>query len=362
MYKNFFQIFILSITVIIGISGVTNQFNLSKAEAKSLFLMKNEDLSLINATTNIENASSQYYTSEEKYVVQSGDTVESIARKIVEKEKEVYGDAIEVSAERIKRKVDAIKYSNNLFTSNPVLKIGQELTVYIGIDGLIYKVAKGETIRKIAAKFNVNELDLVDTNIRNLEANLGEDLLNIPLETDSSIFVPVNDLSKEIQEKTNELNAKNQKITVNKTVRKSVTYIPASGLSTPAGSDCTGVSWSRGFSNTHLAVDITEGGGCTVIAMDSGTVKQARWTTGGGGNQVMIDHGNGFVTQYSHLSRIYFDNASEGMRINKGTPIGFMGSSGNAFGIHLHLSIYYNGQVINPEIAVSRCIFLRTCL
>ena len=361
MYKNFFQIFILGLTVIIGFSGITNQFNLSKAEAKSLFLMKNEDLSSVDKTTNIENNINEFYTSEEKYVVQSGDTLESIARKIVEKEKEIYGDSIDVSADRVKRKLDTIKYTNNLFTANPVLKVGQTLTVFVGIDGLIYKVVKNDTIKKIAAKFNVNELDLVDTNIRNLEANLGEDLLNIPLEVGSSLFVPVNDLSKEIQDKTNEQISKNKPAVVNKPYKPQPQYYPANGLASPAGSDCGSLSWSRGYSNAHHGVDVTRGGGCTIVAMDSGTVIQARWTTGGGGLQVVIDHGNGYVTQYSHLARINTENASEGMKINKGTALGFMGSTGNAFGIHLHLSVYYNNQSINPENAITKCQIMKSC-
>ncbi|MEI6887374.1 MAG: peptidoglycan DD-metalloendopeptidase family protein [bacterium] len=361
MYKNFFQVFILGLTMIIGFTGVTNQFSLSKAEAKSLFLMQNEDLSLVDQTSSISNDTSQYDTSEEKYIVQAGDSVESVARKIVEKEKEIYGDSVDISAERIKRKIDTIKYTNSLFTANPILKVGQSLTVFIGIDGLIYKVAKGDTIKKIAEKYKINEFDLIDTNIRNLESNLGEDLLNLPLETGSSIFVPVNDLSKEIQAKTDELIKKNQKVVV-KTSKPNVQFIPASSLSTPAGSDCGGVVWIRGFSNTHFAIDISKGGGCQMIAMDSGTVVQARWASASAGYQVQIDHGNGYVTQYSHLSQIYFDNASEGMKINKGTPIGHMGMTGRATGVHLHLAVYFNKQLIDPERVVERCKFIRTCL
>jgi len=65
------------------------------------------------------------------------------------------------------------------------------------------------------------------------------------------------------------------------------------------------------------------------------------------GNMVLIDHGQGLITAYSHLSKIY---KATGYKIKKGEFIGEVGMSGRATGPHLHFSVYLNGQPVNPDL------------
>lgn len=78
--------------------------------------------------------------------------------------------------------------------------------------------------------------------------------------------------------------------------------------------------------------------------MDSGVVTMARWY-GAGGMQIMIDHGNGFVSLYAHNSAIY---VREGQRVEKGEVISFMGSTGKSTGTHLHFGLQKHGVWVNP--------------
>lgn len=95
----------------------------------------------------------------------------------------------------------------------------------------------------------------------------------------------------------------------------------------------------------HLAIDIAAGEGARIYAADSGVVVFAGWATGGYGNTVVIDHGNGYQTLYGHMSSV---NVRCGQSIGKGGVIGYAGSTGNSTGAHLHFEIRYQGGFVNP--------------
>lgn len=65
------------------------------------------------------------------------------------------------------------------------------------------------------------------------------------------------------------------------------------------------------------------------------------------GNMVLINHGQGLITAYSHLSKIY---KSSGYKIKQGEYIGEVGMTGRATGPHLHFSVYLNGSPVNPDL------------
>ena len=100
-----------------------------------------------------------------------------------------------------------------------------------------------------------------------------------------------------------------------------------------------------GEEKTHTGLDIASNQGTAVYASDGGTVTLAGWN-GGYGNCIMIDHGNGYVTLYGHLSSI---GVSEGQTVNRGDTIGAVGSTGNSTGPHLHFEVIQNGTRIDPE-------------
>lgn len=100
-----------------------------------------------------------------------------------------------------------------------------------------------------------------------------------------------------------------------------------------------------GEEKNHTGLDIASNQGTAVYASDGGTITLAGWN-GGYGNCIMIDHGNGYVTLYGHLSTI---SVSEGQTVSQGDTIGAVGSTGNSTGPHLHFEVLQNGTRIDPE-------------
>jgi murein DD-endopeptidase MepM/ murein hydrolase activator NlpD len=99
-----------------------------------------------------------------------------------------------------------------------------------------------------------------------------------------------------------------------------------------------------GFSRMHKGMDFKAGFGTPILAVADGQVRSAGWH-GGYGKQVRLDHGNGLVTSYSHMSRFAI---SPGARVRQGQVIGYVGSTGLSTGPHLHYELYRNGAAINP--------------
>lgn len=100
-----------------------------------------------------------------------------------------------------------------------------------------------------------------------------------------------------------------------------------------------------GERKNHNGLDIGAGYGSAVTAADSGTVTLAG-VNGGYGNCVMIDHGNGYVTLYGHLSSII---VSEGESVSQGQVIGYVGDTGITTGPHLHFEVRTGGGGVDPE-------------
>ncbi|SRR5258708_3076975 len=95
----------------------------------------------------------------------------------------------------------------------------------------------------------------------------------------------------------------------------------------------------------HPGMDIDGERGDTVMAPANGTVIKAGWT-GGYGNMVEIDHGNGLTTRYGHLSKI---EVGVGDAITRGQLLGNIGSTGRSTGPHLHFELRLNDKSINPR-------------
>lgn len=99
-------------------------------------------------------------------------------------------------------------------------------------------------------------------------------------------------------------------------------------------------------STYHLGVDIGASYGSPIYATKSGTVILTGGPWGGGyGNYVVLDHGSGNTTLYAHMSSIAVD---EGETVSQGQVIGYVGSTGNSTGPHLHYEIRENGNRIDP--------------
>ncbi len=102
---------------------------------------------------------------------------------------------------------------------------------------------------------------------------------------------------------------------------------------------------TAGASTWHRGLDIGCGYGDAILAADSGVVTVAEWGESGG-NYVMIDHGNGFVTMYLHNSSLA---VSVGDVVSQGQTIAYAGSTGYSTGTHCHFSVFLNGEYVNPQ-------------
>jgi murein DD-endopeptidase MepM/ murein hydrolase activator NlpD len=95
----------------------------------------------------------------------------------------------------------------------------------------------------------------------------------------------------------------------------------------------------------HLGVDIASTSRAEVRAANKGKIVFADYL-GIYGNMVMIDHGQGIFSLYSHLSQI---NVSPGVEVDKKSVIGLTGTTGMAGGDHLHFSVLVNGVFVMPK-------------
>jgi murein DD-endopeptidase MepM/ murein hydrolase activator NlpD len=99
-----------------------------------------------------------------------------------------------------------------------------------------------------------------------------------------------------------------------------------------------------GYTRMHAGVDFGAPHGAPIYAVGDARVTFSGWH-GGHGNYVKLDHGGGYATAYAHMSRIAVPN---GVRVNAGQVIGYVGSTGLSTGPHLHYELYQNGTVVNP--------------
>ena len=109
-----------------------------------------------------------------------------------------------------------------------------------------------------------------------------------------------------------------------------------------------------GVNKLHAGIDFAAAGGTPIYAAASGYVQVAGWSTGGYGNYVIIYHGkmsdgNTYTTLYAHMRSVA---TSAGKYVKQGELIGYVGSTGNSTGNHLHLEVWKGGSkanAVNPR-------------
>lgn len=95
----------------------------------------------------------------------------------------------------------------------------------------------------------------------------------------------------------------------------------------------------------HNGVDYSVPVGTAVFATADGTVRSLQTRGQTSGLTLLIDHGNGYETVYSHLDKVV---AQPGRKVSRGDIIAFSGNSGLSFAPHLHYEVRYRGTAVDP--------------
>lgn len=229
----------------------------------------------------------------EIYTVQEGDTLWSIAAQF-------------------SLDVDTLRWSNPDLERNPdLLSLGTELTI-LPVKGVYHIVTQGETLEAIATRYGVADVD-----IRNYPLN--ELLPPYKLSIGEALIIPNG--------------------------RKKLNIpVPSADPGYPLAWPLVG-TLTQGYHPDHLAIDIGSAYGAKVYAAADGTVIHAQWARTGYGFTVIIDHGEGLQTLYSHLKGTLVSN---GEQVIRGQVIGAVGSTGNSTGPHAHFEVRENGKRVDP--------------
>lgn len=236
------------------------------------------------------------------YVVQPGDTTESIAAQ--------FG-----------LQPTTLQWSNPELEKAPdLLKVGQELTI-LPLDGVYHTVGVSDTLSSLAETYEVRGETITSCTFNTI-------LPNGALLEGQQLIIPGGTKPYTPKEVTTYAGA------VPEEVRGSGYFRwPAYGTLT------------QGYWYGHRAVDIGSSVGSAIRSADKGYVSFAGWTDIGYGYLIVLDHANGYQTYYAHLSNIF---VVEGQAVESMDVIGAMGNTGNSTGPHLHFEIRYNGYPINP--------------
>lgn len=215
-----------------------------------------------------------------------------------------------------------IKHANNL--SKNLLKVGQELRIP-PIDGLFITIKRNDTLSTIAKRYHINVDDIIKYN------NLSKDE---PIFAGNELLIPGAIISKSssIQySKSGNISVPNFKAT------------PYPGKFTwPTESPTHYLSQS--YYRWHGGIDLPRNNGWGIYASAPGII-QIRNNRDGYGKLIIINHGNGWVTYYGHLSEY---KVNPGQYVEQGQLIGIMGNTGRSTGPHLHFEIRQNGAPLNP--------------
>jgi len=240
----------------------------------------------------------------EYYLVEAGDTITSIAAK--------FGISI-----------DTILWENKLGPFD-YIRPGQKLTI-LPISGVSHKVKKGETLEKIAKKYNVEPEEIIEFN-KLIDAS--------DVAVDQVLIIPGGRIIYSIPPPRTRLASLKDILTAPQikagfemiwpTITKRI---------------------SQYFSWRHRGLDINGEFGDPIWAVADGIVEKALCVQRGYGCHIIIDHGGGKKTLYAHAQKLL---VQAGQAVKKGQLIAEEGSTGRSTGSHLHFEIWIGSQKVNP--------------
>lgn len=251
------------------------------------------------------------------------------------------GDSVFEIAHKFNIKPETVLWANyDQLNDNPdMISLGMDLKIP-PVDGVYYQWKEGDTIDSVAARFDAKPEDILGWSGNQL------DLTDPEVKPGTWILVPGG--HREFRQWIIPVIPRGRA-----GVSKSVYGAGACTGSYDGAYGSGAFIWPAGnhylsgndYWSGHLGIDIAAGEGAPIVAADSGVIVFAGWATGGYGNMVMIDHGNGYQTLYGHLSSVV---ASCGRSVSKGQTIGYAGSTGNSTGPHLHFEVRYQGGFVDP--------------
>ncbi|HEX9074232.1 MAG TPA: M23 family metallopeptidase [Anaerolineae bacterium] len=244
------------------------------------------------------------------------------------------GDTVTGIASQFGVSPDSILWANPKLEDNPdFLSLGQTLNIP-PVSGVLYTVQNGDTLQKIVGKFRGDQsADAMTQAVTALDFNQSRHDLQAPnydLTVGQFLMVPSGTKAETARAPSTTSRSSPVTTVLRSTVR----------FGWPVAGRITQGYWSR-----HRGIDIGSSLGTPIHAADSGTIAMAGWDAVGYGNMILINHGNGYMTRYGHLSEI---DVQVGQAVQKGQVIGLVGSTGHSTGPHLHFEIIHNGLNQNP--------------
>jgi murein DD-endopeptidase MepM/ murein hydrolase activator NlpD len=220
---------------------------------------------------------------------------------------------------------ETVLWANSEVEKSPdLLRVGQ-LLIIPPVDGIYYTIQAGDTVESLAKKYKTTVEKIIA-----FEANELEEPYT--LTPGQKLMIPGG--QKAIPRPN---------------------YYPMTkvGSAPPGATKGSGrFAWpaqgylSQRFWSGHLGIDIAGRTGVPILAADGGYVVLSGRDTWGYGNQIVIDHGNGFWTRYAHLKTIL---VQAGQSVSKNQQIGTMGCTGRCTGPHLHFEVIQGGVRRNPQ-------------
>ena len=216
-----------------------------------------------------------------EYIVESGDTLSSLA-------------------EKFNISLNTVLWANDL-TKSSKIKPGQKLII-LPVSGVLHLVKTGNTLSEIAEIYEAKTSEIADFNelSESKEIFVG-DVLIIP----------------------------DGKIPANKTYYTNIHLTDSYFILSTQGIITQGPHW-------YNAIDVANKCGTPILAAAGGIVQKVGYKTWPAGNFVRILHPNGVVTLYGHLSKI---SVKTNEKVLQGQVIGSMGSTGLSTGCHLHFDV-----------------------
>ena len=252
------------------------------------------------------------------------------------------GDSLFGIAELYEVEPESVLWANSdTLNDDPhLISIGMKLNIP-PMDGILYHWKEGDKLDEVAAKYHASVEDILLYPGNNL------DITDPVIELDTLLMIP--DGYRPFHTWVIPVAAGND---------AGVTaQIAGPGSCTPSGGSYGtysfvwptpyyGVISGNDYWSGHQGIDAQCFQGDSIFASDSGVVIYAGLISGGYGNLVAIDHQNGYLTLYAHLSGF---NVACGQSVTQGQVVGFCGSTGNSTGAHLHFEVRQDGGFINPH-------------